>query len=74
MLRPSVQQGCRNFGARSVRERKRREEQQVCEPEGDNGPRTQLAVFWDILPTIWAAVHMEKARVEVRLGVNSLDQ
>ena len=47
-----VQQDRRPFGTRSVqkvRERERCEERQVCEPEGDKGPRTPLAVFFNIL-------------------------
>ena len=50
VFKKPVQQGRRSFGARNVhevRERERREERQVCEPEGDKGPRTQLAGFFN---------------------------
>ena len=55
MVKKAVQQGRRDFGTRSVhgkvRERARREERQVCVPEGDKSPRTQLAIF-SALPEI----------------------
>ena len=48
----NVRPACRNrFAARSVllvRERERREERQVCEPEGGKMARTPLAAFFNI--------------------------
>ena len=47
----SVRQGRSHFGERnalSVRERQRREERQVCEPEGGKMARTPLAAFFNI--------------------------
>ena len=56
MVKKVIQQGRSRFDARSVRsvrERSRREERQVCEPEGPARTRTLLGPFVSIPTNIW---------------------
>jgi hypothetical protein len=58
----SVQQGHSPFDARSVlsvRERERREERQVCEPEGGKMARTPLAAFFNIPQMDWKDIQIQ---------------